>query len=354
MGSATEISWCDHTFNPWWGCERISPACALCYADREATRHGFPGQFVRQAPHREFGEAHWQEPRRWARKAGLEMVRRRAFCASMADVFEEHPTAEKWRPRLFELIAETDELDWLLLTKRPENALRMLPREWMRDGLPRNIWFGFSAESQHFFDERWAAARKVPAWIRFCSYEPALGPIDFKFPGVAKRRKPDGFDDWPAAKQEEVIEVAARAEHMARFEMIDWLIAGGESGLAGQPVRPSHPDWLRSARDQAAAAGVAFHFKQWGEWAPSAEIGFGNGINSRRPAHDRPRRPGPRLRGLPHRHPPGESVPVAQRVCRVLADRVAGPARGLAPGHQPGADRRVGGAERGERAGRAL
>lgn len=227
MGEKTSIEWCDFTFNPWWGCQRISPGCLHCYADREATRHGFPGQFAATAPHREFGTAHWNEPLKWAKKAAREGIRRRAFCASMADVGEDHPVAEANRPRLWKLMEDTPELDWMLLTKRVSTAQEWLPERWLKKW-PAHVWFGFSAEDQKRWDERWPFAREVSAAVRFCSYEPALGPVDFT----------------PLAG-------------------LHLLIAGGESGPG---ARPSHPDWFRSARDQAVAAGVAFHFKQWGEY----------------------------------------------------------------------------------------
>lgn len=124
MSQDTGIEWCHHTFNPWWGCQKISPGCLNCYADREATRHGFAGQFAAAAPHREFGDAHWKEPLKWARVAARDGIRRRAFCASMADVGEDHPIAEANRPRLWQLIEATPELDWMLLTKRADGHAR--------------------------------------------------------------------------------------------------------------------------------------------------------------------------------------------------------------------------------------
>lgn len=265
MSQDTGIEWCHHTFNPWWGCQKISPGCLNCYADREATRHGFAGQFAAAAPHREFGDAYWKEPLKWARVAARDGIRRRAFCASMADVGEDHPIAEANRPRLWQLIEAAPELDWMLLTKRASTALKWLPERWLKDW-PPHVWFGFSAEDQKRYDERLPFVLKVPAAIRFCSYEPALGGIDFRFPAVTRRTKPEGFDEWPPEKQAEVIQQAARAEHMARFQMIDLLIAGGESGPG---ARPANENWFRSARDQSVASRVAFHFKQWGEWAPA-------------------------------------------------------------------------------------
>lgn len=239
MAQETGISWCDATWNPWWGCWPVSPGCALCYADREASRHGYDQLWEKEGPRRTFGEKHWNEPRVWARNLPRKLGRRpRAFCASMADIGEDHPVAERERPKLWRLIESTPQLDWLLLTKRVDTAAHWLPERWLAGGFPLNVWFGFSAEDQARYEERivWAMALGAP--ITFCSYEPALGPVDF------------GLGPQCTAYR------------------LDWIIAGGESAVPAKRARPSHPDWFRSARDQAISAGVPFHFKQWGEWAP--------------------------------------------------------------------------------------
>lgn len=271
MGDSTGIEWCDATFNPWWGCWPVSPGCAFCYAARDAERYGWreggasgPNLWEKTGLRRRFGEEHWSgknSPFRWANTLPAKLGRRpRIFCASMADIGEDHPVADQERPKLWTLIEATPELDWLLLTKRVTTARQWLPERWLASGAwPQNVWFGFSAEDQQRFDERWAAAALVPAPIRFCSYEPALGPIDFRFPGVFKRARPAGWDDIGEA----------RREFMARQETLSWVIAGGESG---PKARPSRPGWFRSARDQAVAAGVPFLFKQWGENAPPLQV----------------------------------------------------------------------------------
>ena len=119
MSERTAIGWCDHTFNPWWGCQRVSDGCARCYAEAMAKRTGNPvwGPGAR----RFFGEKHWQEPVRWNAAAERLSVRRRVFCGSMCDVFEDRPDLVEPRGRLWRLIRATPHLDWLLLTKRPEN-----------------------------------------------------------------------------------------------------------------------------------------------------------------------------------------------------------------------------------------
>lgn len=124
MGIETEIAWTDSTFNPWWGCQRVSPGCERCYAETFAKRVGLQVWGPKQE-RRFFGEKHWREPLRWNEQAAKAGARRRVFCASMADVFEERLDLAAARARLFGLIRLTPSLDWLLLTKRPENAARL-------------------------------------------------------------------------------------------------------------------------------------------------------------------------------------------------------------------------------------
>jgi protein gp37 len=244
MAEETGISWTDATFNPWWGCWPVSPGCALCYAARDAERYGWkdgggsgPDLWKKTGERRVFKEGHWfgkNSPRAWAKTLPAQLRRRpRVFCASMADIGEDHPVAEQERPKLWKLIEDTPELDWLLLTKRTAKPWGWLPDSWNDGFWPRNVWLGFSAENQESYDRRIADLSCVSASVLFVSYEPALGPIDFRL-----------------------------SEHPE----VSWIIAGGESALPAAKARPAHPDWFRSARDQCAAAGVPFHFKQWGEW----------------------------------------------------------------------------------------
>jgi protein gp37 len=152
----------------------------------------------------------------------------------MADVFEDRRDLDPWRERLGGLIAETPMLDWLLLTKRPDRAAALSP--W-QGAWPSNVWLGATVETQIWADRRIPALASVPARIRFLSCEPLLGPLNLSV--------------WLKQKS------------------VHWVIAGGESG---RRARPSNPDWFRSLRDQCVEARVAFHFKQWGAWAP-AEVG---------------------------------------------------------------------------------
>lgn len=243
MGKNSAIEWTDHTFNPWWGCMKISPACANCYAATSAARWRpdvqlwGPGSIRQVASDRA-----WNEPLRWNRAAEKAGVRARVFCASMADVFEDLPELEESRYRLARLIASTRSLDWLLLTKRPENVMRLATEGRLINSAGRldgNVWLGTTVEDQQRADERIPALMEVPARVRFLSCEPLLGPID--------------LERW------------LYAQDHAPPRCLDWIIAGGESGPG---ARPMHPDWARSLRDQAVAAGVSFHFKQWGAWAP--------------------------------------------------------------------------------------
>ncbi|MDQ6949789.1 MAG: phage Gp37/Gp68 family protein [Actinomycetota bacterium] len=227
MGEATAISWTDATFNPWWGCARVSEACRRCYAESLAKRYGHD-VWGKGGDRRFFGDKHWADPEKWNRQAEAEGRRRLVFCASMADVFEDHPALPPHRERLWGLIERTPWLTWQLLTKRPENIAGMVP--WSGDW-PANVWVGTTVETQRWADERipHLLSGAAGARLRFLSMEPLLGPIDLGLPGIG------------------------------------WVITGGESGPG---ATPSHPDWFRSVRDQCQAAGVPYHHKQWGEWAP--------------------------------------------------------------------------------------
>lgn len=228
MGKQTGIEWCDHTFNPWWGCAKVSPACQHCYAETFSKRVG-ERVWGMDAPRRFFGPKHWQEPRRWHTAAVKAGVRRRVFCASMADVFEDRQDVAEARGALWALILDTPMLDWLLLTKRPSNVLRLIPLLW-RVQFPPNVWIGTTAENQEWLDVRARSMILLHPRVLFISYEPGLGPI--RVPSWAQ-----------------------------------WVIAGGESGSGHRPI---NDEWVRSVRDQCAAANVPFFFKQWGGLHPKA------------------------------------------------------------------------------------
>lgn len=245
MAENTKIEWCHHTFNPWIGCQAVSPACDHCYAETLNKRTG-GNNFGPKAERRRTSVQNWNLPRRWNKQAAEQGIRYRVFCASMADVFDNQVPAE-WRADLFLLIATTPHLDWMLLTKRPENMRKMLPEMW-GDGWP-NVWLGVTVEDQKAADHRIPILRDTPAAIRFISYEPALGPVNFA--------------RWMLWKAE------AGGRDIGLWQpgtpVLDLIICGGESGPG---ARPMHPEWARSVRDQCEQTTTAFFFKQWGDWRP--------------------------------------------------------------------------------------
>jgi protein gp37 len=233
MAKNSHIEWTNHTFNPWWGCHKISPACDNCYAEKWAKR---VGQTIwgQEAPRRFFGEAHWREPVKWDKAAAAVGMRARVFCSSMADVFEDREDLNQERVRLWHLIHQTPNLDWLLLTKRPQHILSLTP--WAEDW-PSNVWIGTSIENQRLAELRLPHLLSIPATVRFLSCEPLLGPLD--------------LSSW---------------FNRSSYEPIDWIIVGGESGARS---RPMHPDWAVGLLHQCLRAEVPFHFKQWGHWVPT-------------------------------------------------------------------------------------
>jgi protein gp37 len=256
----TTIEWADFTFNPWTGCTKVSPGCDHCYAEGWAKRSGHV-QWGPHAARRRTAAATWQAPLKWNLAAAQAGRRARVFCASLADVFDNHPSIlSEWRADLWALIAATPNLDWLLLTKRVHHIEMRLPLMW-RDGWP-NVWLGTTVENQTEANRRIPYLLATPARVRFLSCEPLLGPVDLDMiltpemgihalSGIfSDGCGPSGFSEGPG---------------------IDWVICGGESGPG---ARPMHPDWARSLRDQCArdnvfsSDSVPFFFKQWGEWAP--------------------------------------------------------------------------------------
>ena len=284
MGKETSISWTDATFNPWWGCQKVSAGCTHCYAETFSHRLG---QDIWGPPsttsRRLFDDKHWAEPVRWNKAAEKAGVRRRVFCASMADVFEDHPQVVAPRERLWTLIEQTPMLDWQLLTKRPENMLGMLPAAWLAEPRP-NVWLGTTVENQAAASARVHTLLLTPAAVRFLSVEPMLGPVDLTeidthADGVLDALSPTLWEDvwatWRDSEEgpeEEVLE--GFLDWFGLGEMptgqlhptIDWVICGGESGAG---ARPMWPQWARDLRDQCADANVPFLFKQWGEYGPT-------------------------------------------------------------------------------------
>lgn len=282
MTARTKIEWADSTFNGWEGCTKVGPGCDHCYAENRNARFagGTAENWGPGAPRRHTSKANWHKPIQWNAQPflacpcgmwrgtmkdfgshwecavylekGLLPARRRVFCASLADVFDNEAPAE-WRDELWELIAKTPNLDWLLLTKRIGNVARMVPLGWLDSShpgsWPTNVWLGITVVNQQEADRDVFRLLNLPAPIRFLSMEPLLGSVNLRHLPL-----PDGRGHFDALNRGKKNDINTR---------VSWVIVGGESGAK---ARPMHPDWVRSLRDQCTDAGVPFLFKQWGEW----------------------------------------------------------------------------------------
>lgn len=328
MGENTHIQWTDHTFNPWEGCTKVSPGCLHCYAETRNKRFSGGANWGKGAPRRRTSVSNRNLPLKWNRDATLARHqpcgcvvcvcdddvqcqgcgakncgshepgklpnpvynRPRVFCASLADWLDDEVPIE-WLADLLDLIRKTPNLDWQLLTKRPENWgariegvlkwIEVIPdwdapgehrleqlRNWLADWFvlrkpPANIWIGTTVEDQQRADERIPLLQKIPTKVRFLSCEPLLGSVNLKhgfFKNIPISEVPgSALDDGAYACR----------EFLAPLNAIHWVICGGESGPG---ARPMNPDWARSLRDQCAAAGKPFFFKQWGEWVRDPDI----------------------------------------------------------------------------------
>lgn len=260
MGTDSKIEWTDHTFSPWTGCTKVSPACDRCYAEGWAKRSGHV-KWGSGQPRRRTSDANWRMPLKWNREAERTGVRPRVFCASLADVFD-NEVDPAWRADLFKLIADTQNLNWLLLTKRVGNVMKManevadMPRtgshtghliahQWRNNGSPpKNVWLGATVVNQEEADRDIPKLLAVPAAKRFLSIEPMLGPVDLNY--VRQR-------------------IQAQRSQLARAingeTWLDWVIVGSESG-PGARRDPNMVSWVASLRDQCVDAGVAFLWKQ--------------------------------------------------------------------------------------------
>ena len=259
MAENTKIEWADHTFSPWTGCTKVSPACDHCYAEGWAKRSGHV-KWGSGQPRRRTSDANWRMPLKWNREAERTGVRPRVFCASLADVFD-NEVDPAWRADLFKLIADTHNLNWLLLTKRVGNVMKManevadMPRtgshtghliahQWRNGSPPKNVWLGATVVNQEEADRDIPKLLTVPAAKRFLSIEPMLGPVDLNY--VRQR-------------------IQAQRSQLARAingeTWLDWVIVGSESG-PGARRDPNMVSWVASLRDQCVDAGVAFLWKQ--------------------------------------------------------------------------------------------
>lgn len=260
MAEASKIEWTDSTFNPWIGCTKIAPACDNCYAADMSKRYGWAewGNF----PRKRTSASLWAGPLKWQKQASAFFAehgrRRRVFCASLADVFDNQVPGE-WRADLWKLIFATPDLDWLLLTKRPQNIAEMLPPTAFWNEIKWHVWLGTTVEDQKHADQNIPHLLQHDSAVRFISAEPLLGPIDLTGLATGKWAGLIGSETMSAFRPNK--------DHKDLFDgSLNWVIAGGESG---PHARPGSIQWYRSLRDQCAAAGVHFLFKQWGEWKPA-------------------------------------------------------------------------------------
>lgn len=244
MAEKTDIAWCDSTHNEWIGCMKVSAGCDKCYAETlmDTRYHRVSwGQRKTDATPPSVGtrsltaESNRRKPFGWNRKAvefqAAHGRRQRVFCSSLSDVFD-NQVPKEWRWELWDKIERTPELDWLLLTKRPENIMGMLG-PWAR-GIPRNVWLGTTCEDQAAYDKRWPILAQFNVRVRFISYEPAIGPLTI----LDHEEKPD------------------------------WLICGGESGKGYRPM-PSL--WAEDVQEECAEHFVPFFMKQMAGLKPIPE-----------------------------------------------------------------------------------
>ncbi|WP_109485414.1 DUF5131 family protein [Occallatibacter savannae] len=221
----SSIGWTDHTFNPWIGCSHVSEGCENCFAETDNKRYRWNGgKWGPGALRKLTSEEYWKQPLRWNKAAATAARRPRVFCASLADVFDpEAPVGA--RERLWNLILETPNLDWLLLTKRPQNFTTMLPNRW---AAYQNVWLGVTCENRKNGFPRVDILRRTPAVIRFLSCEPLLEDLS----GI-------------------------------NLQGIDWIICGGESGHHAREFRY---EWARNLRE--TCVGKNFFMKQLGSFVP--------------------------------------------------------------------------------------
>lgn len=243
MGDVTNISWCDHTINWWIGCTKVSPACDGCYAEAMMDKRyhkvewGAPGKG--NGTRVRTSKSTWDAPLKWNRQAEKDGTRPFVFSSSLADIFD-NQVDPQWRADAFDVMRKTPRLVYLLLTKRPQNIVKMADAA---GGLPENAALGATCEDQPRADKNLPALQvakvELSPLFTFGSFEPLISDIIV----------PPVF-------------------------MPDWVITGGETDQGDHKARPTHPDWFRSLRDQAAACGSVYHHKQNGEFLDFDHIGM--------------------------------------------------------------------------------
>ena len=265
MGDRTGITWTDHTYNPWWGCVKVSPACDFCYAERDAHRYGWadgggsgPELWGKGSERRRLSAKTLNRPLAWdaaAAEAGRPAL---VFCASMADVFEARDDLDGDRAKLWDLIERTPNLRWQLLTKRPEQILRRVPASWLLRW-PDNAWVGTTVEDQHFADLRVPRLLEVPAPVRFLSIEPLLGEVVLRPEWLVPPANLCGARPSTDEDRVAIAQVLRAAGRQLGWHGIDWAIVGGESGPGFRPMDLGH---ARAVAGQLTGAGVPTFFKQ--------------------------------------------------------------------------------------------
>lgn len=259
MAGGSKIEWTTHTSNFWWGCFKVSDGCKNCYAETWANRWGKSIWGPPATTQREYKKAAWRDVPKWDKQARAAGVRHRVFVQSMADFFEDHPLVIQWRRDAMALMSQCTNLDFQVLTKRPENISQMMPLEWCIKW-PDHIWAGTSVENQQTADERIPHLLEVPARVRFLSMEPLLGPVNLdQYFGLLPG------NTWAECLCNEIDPadrpcITCESRHaLGEMSGINWIIVGGESGPNKRPI---DLDWARSIRDQCQTAGVPFFMKQ--------------------------------------------------------------------------------------------
>lgn len=271
MADETEISWCDSTMNWWWGCTAIAPACDHCYAEAFSKRTG--KDLWGNVPRSRTSPQNWYNPIRWQKKAeeffATHGRRRRVFVSSMSD-FYDNQVDPQWRADAWDVIRQCPDIDWLILTKRPQNILGMLPPFW--DEIKDRIWSGTTVEDMKRARQNIPHILRIDSRYRFISGEPLLGPLYLR--AIRVGDTPAGDKDVPLWLDalEGVFYTVSPIDGMraivSRTRKLDWVIAGGESGHHARPMHPWWPDLLQL---DCRETGTAFHWKQWGNHIPSSE-----------------------------------------------------------------------------------
>lgn len=263
----TGISWCDLTFNPWIGCTKVSPACDHCYAELLATNR-LGVEWGAGADRRRTVPSYWTKALRWHRIAAAAGVMLDVFCLSLGD-WADNEIPDEWRLDLAAVIQATPNLRWMLLTKRIPNAERYL-RAMFPEGVPPNVALGITVVTQAEADRDIPRARAVKGrlgirWL-FLSMEPLLEAVDIT-PHLW------GADvECPGCPRDSDCLCGFQTKAQLGLPSIDLVIVGGESG---NHARPMHPKWAFEIIESCHGAGVAAHFKQWGDWQPVIDFTAG-------------------------------------------------------------------------------